>query len=264
MATDPRRVPLHYIDHPDFHKTTAHSAWLTLPLPESSGDLSPTARNMPAYLASLYAAPLWTREQESAAFLRYNYQKFCQRLEQAKGTRELIIRANLRLVVSIAKPLWQRDREDLFELVSEGNVALLRAIEHFDVAQGIKFSTYATTAIRRHLYRHLQLERKRSVRFPLGLESEHVTVETTGDEAERHSAQSYATEVSILKLVERLEPRERRIITARFGLLHEPEQHSFTELGAQLGVSKERARQITNRALQRLRAWALESGVTLA
>src|SRR5207249_326509 len=111
------------------------------------------------YLASLYEVPLLTREQEYHLFRQFNYLKFkATRLrrdldpsraksslmdeieglyEQAVQTKNQIVQANLRLVVSIAKR-HVNATEDFFQLVSDGNMSLIRAVEKFDYARGNK------------------------------------------------------------------------------------------------------------------------------
>ena len=120
---------------------------------------------VPPYLASLYDVPLLSREQEMHLFRKMNYLKYqalklratlrsargkttvldeIDRLkEEALAVKNLIIRANLRLVVSIAKK-HVGPSNNFFELVSDGNMSLIRAVEKFDFARGNKFSTYAS------------------------------------------------------------------------------------------------------------------------
>ena len=66
--------------------------------------------------------------------------------DESVATKNQIIRANLRLVVSIAKR-YVAPANDIFELVSDGNMSLIRAVEKFDVSRGTRFCTYATAAI---------------------------------------------------------------------------------------------------------------------
>ena len=86
-------------------------------------------------------------------------------LEEALAVKNQIIRANLRLVVSIAKKHVGRS-DNFFELVSDGNMSLIRAVEKFDYARGNKFSTYASWAIMKNFIRSIPIEnhRPRSVR----------------------------------------------------------------------------------------------------
>ena len=141
---------------------------------------------LPPYLASLYEMPLLTREQEAHLFRKYNYLKYkAAKLrdeldpaqpksslmdeiealqQQTVATKNEIARANLRLVVSIAKRHVTPD-QNFFELVSDGNMSLLRAVEKFDFARGNKFSTYASWAIMKNFARTIPGEFKHRDRF---------------------------------------------------------------------------------------------------
>ena len=129
---------------------------------------------MPAYLATLYDVPLLTREQEAHLFRKMNYLKYKARrlrdaldvsrpksrlmkqienlYDEAAAIKNQIISANLRLVVSIAKR-YVGPAADFFDLVSDGNISLMRAAEKFDVSRGNRFSTYATWAIMKNFAR---------------------------------------------------------------------------------------------------------------
>lgn len=275
MIATPRKARPHtalrYIPHVSFQDSAEVSRLLETDLPQCSPPEESTApRNLPAYLARLYDWPLLSRDEEQLAFWRYNYGKF--RVTQAKRTehvryytqlakeaRDLLICANLRLVVSLARRFVHPTDGDFFELVSEGNIALLRALESFDISQGVKFSTYATTAIRRHYYHLRVYQQRQRTRFTSGVEVD----DAAEDGRQRHDGsydpESLPVERALLGLVQRLEPRERLLVAARFGLNPGTSERSFTDLGSELGVSKERVRQIVNRALDKLRLWAKES-----
>src|SRR5262249_14679004 len=136
---------------------------------------------LPPYLASLYGdAPLLSREQEAHLFRKMNYLKYraaklrealdparartadldeYERLQgEALAVKNQIIRANLRLVVSIAKKRVGTTN-NFFELVSDGNMSLIRAVEKFDFARGFKFSTYASWAIMKNFARSIPEEK---------------------------------------------------------------------------------------------------------
>jgi RNA polymerase primary sigma factor len=141
---------------------------------------------LPPYLASLYQIPLLSREQERYLFRKMNYLKYrahqlretldpghcdavtldaIERLqEEALSVKNQIIRANLRLVVSFARR-FVGPSNNLFELVTEGNMSLIRAVEKFDAGRGFKFSTYASWAIMRNFSRLIPEERNRRDRF---------------------------------------------------------------------------------------------------
>jgi RNA polymerase sigma factor (sigma-70 family) len=229
--------------------------------------------DLPPYLRALYDVPLLTPQRERELFRRYNYLKFkadrlrkqidlrrisaatLRRVEtyllQANVVKNRIIRANLRLVVSIAKK-HMGGPQTLFELVSDGNVSLMRAVEKFDYARGNRFSTYASWAIMRNFARSVPRERYQLDRFSTG--HDEILDIAAG-------LRSYdPTEVNIAELREsidvvltHLSPTERRIVIDHYGLDESRPQRTFEQLGRHLGMSKERVRQIEARALKKLR-----------
>ncbi len=237
------------------------------------------ARGATPYIACLYQTRLLSKDEEQYYFRRMNWLKFraatgrgrldrrraTQRqivqveawLAEAETVKAILITSNLRLVVSIAKkfvdPSWTFD-----ELVSEGNVALMRAVEKFNFALGNRFSTYATYAIQRHFFRLSHRGRQFRKRFVNDDES-------LRDRAEAEPTSEYrsAEQIDVLKglfsrFLGELEPRERRIVVARFGFDGKPPR-TFRELGSQMGVCKERIRQIQTRAMEKLRTMAAEA-----
>jgi RNA polymerase primary sigma factor len=248
------------------------------PLEVSAADSSAPAGLTP-YLTSLYQTRLLTKDEEQFYFRRMNWLKFRAatargRLDKKRATlrqidqieawlagaetaKSIIITSNLRLVVSIAKKFV--DPGNSFEeLVSEGNVALMRAVEKFNFALGNRFSTYATYAVQRHFFRVSQKSRQLRSRFVASEES----MRERAEEAETHAGCS-ADQVAELAQVFRtflaeLEPREKQIVVARFGFDGRPPR-TFRELGTEMGVCKERIRQIQSRAMEKLRGMAEEA-----
>jgi RNA polymerase primary sigma factor len=111
------------------------------------------------YFAALAAVPLLTAAEE---------RELARRVAAGdRAARDHLIRANLRLVVNIARGYCGRGL-DLMDLVSEGNVGLIRAAEKFEVARDIRFSTYATYAIRRAIVRAIA-DTARTIRVPIYL-----------------------------------------------------------------------------------------------
>ena len=111
--------------------------------------------------------------------------------DEAVATKNQIIRANLRLVVSIAKR-HVGPAENFFELVSDGNMSLIRAVEKFDFARGNKFSTYASWAIMKNFARTIPDENRHHDRFRTsqrGVVHQHART-TAADQYEQESAQS--------------------------------------------------------------------------
>jgi RNA polymerase primary sigma factor len=278
-------LPLDFIPNARFARKGAEKACLG-PMPESDAPVKKARRpsGLPPYLASLYEMPLLTREQEAHLFRKYNYLKYraaklrseldvaqpkstlmdeIENLQQqAVATKNEIARANLRLVVSIAKRHVTPD-QNFFELVSDGNMSLLRAIEKFDFARGNKFSTYASWAIMKNFARTIPGEFKHRDRFRTSQDELFAaTQEHRGNPLVEESVQSQR-EAQIERIMRRLDEREQKIIKGRFGLDHSHEPQTLKEVGASLGVTKERIRQIEARALNKLRQAAQEEKIVL-
>ncbi len=233
---------------------------------------------VPPYLASLYDVPLLNREQETHLFRKMNFLKhralklrdsldplkakladldeIDRLLEEALAVKNQIIRANLRLVVSIAKKHVGRS-DNFFELVSDGNMSLIRAVEKFDYARGNKFSTYASWAIMKNFIRSIPIENHRRDRFVTGHDDLfEAAADNRSDEHEYESAQRRMRD-AVKGMLGKLDDRERRIIISRFGLDGVGEQ-TLEQLGKELGVTKERVRQLEARAQNKLRRIAIE------
>jgi RNA polymerase sigma factor (sigma-70 family) len=182
----------------------------------------------------------------------------------ARAVKNEIIRANLRLVFSIAKR-WARPDRNLFELVSEGNLSLILAVEKFDVSRGFKFSTYATCAIMKNLARTTVREIGQRSRFKTGLQETFgaaVDHRTEESELERECDRDRHQE-AVQGMLGRLSDRERVVIVGRFGLEGASEK-TLHQLGLELGVSRERVRQIESQAREKLRQFALDQGLEMA
>ena len=239
---------------------------------------------VPPYLASLYDVPLLSREQEAHLFRKMNFLKYRalklrdpidplkvsvatldeidRLLEAALVVKNQIIRANLRLVVSIAKKHVGRS-DNFFELVSDGNMSLIRAVEKFDFARGNKFSTYASWAIMKNFIRSIPIENHRRDRFVTGHDDLfEAAADNRTDEHEYENTQRRMRD-AVKGMLGRLDDRERRIIVSRFGLDGVGEQ-TLEQLGRELGVTKERVRQLEARAQSKLRKIAVEEKVEQA
>ncbi len=229
---------------------------------------------LPAYFASLYEHELLTGGQQVALFRRMNYLKFRANalrsaltphsadesvideieglLADAQKTRDQIITANLRLVVSIARK-YAGSHHTFEELLSEGNLTLMRAIEKFDYSRGFQFSTYATHSIQRDFFRQLQRQQKDSARMESGVdELADGGVDDADDDV--RAVEEYRRYQALLQAMERkLDDRDRRIVMMRFGIDQQDGAQTLQTIGRDLGLSKERIRQLEIRAIARLK-----------
>ncbi|MBN1588594.1 MAG: sigma-70 family RNA polymerase sigma factor [Pirellulales bacterium] len=281
-------LPLDYIDNEQFARIRTEAAEKSIlgPMPKND-QVVRKARlpsGLPSYLASLYQVPLLNREQEGHLFRKMNYLKYkasklrnqldpsrpraalMEQIEklhdQSVAVKNEIIRANLRLVVSIAKR-HVGPAENFFELVSDGNISLIRAVEKFDFARGNKFSTYASWAIMKNFARTIPDEHRRRDRFRTSQsEMFAATEDARSDQHEQESAH-LRRQNQVEKILERLDEREQQIIVTRFGLSQGKEPKTLKQVGAELGVTKERIRQIEARALNKLRRAAQEEKIEI-
>ncbi|MDZ4688119.1 MAG: sigma-70 family RNA polymerase sigma factor [Planctomycetaceae bacterium] len=278
----PSATDIEYIHSVEFEQPSAAAKILApAPVADRLAEVIVPPADTPPYLARLYSVPLLTKEQEFHLFRQMNYLKFrAQRLlsqprvtaamqrraadalAAAHRLRNDIVEANLRLVVSIAKTLTDA-ANPLEDLISEGNVPLMRAVEIFDFTRGLRFSTYATWAVRHRLYRCAPRNRRYARQFVAGTETPFATVPDArpldAAPADRGPLRS-----TITRWLDQLPDRERQIVEARFGLGNDSQPAKFREIAADLGISTERARQLLLRAVDKLRDTSRATGVEMA
>jgi RNA polymerase sigma factor (sigma-70 family) len=270
--------PIRYVYNPQFELPSADELILSPEPPPAAA--SPAAKpsrraadDLPPYLRALYDTPLLDGPAERALFARFNYLKHkadqlrkqidldhvrtgdLKRIEslllQANMVKNHIIRANLRLVVSIAKK-HVGGAQNLFELISDGNVSLMRAVEKFDFSRGNRFSTYASWAIMRNFARSVPRERYRLDRFATG-QTDALDIAASLQYYDPNEANLPELRESIDVVLARLTPLERTVLIDHYGLDDQGQTKTLDQLGRHLGVSKERVRQIELRALKKLR-----------
>ena len=235
---------------------------------------------LPAYLRRMCESELLSPEQERVLFREMNLLKYRanmlrsqidpefatetelneieSHLVQAQEIRDHLIKANMRLVVSIVKK-FVTPQQSFDELLSEGILTLMKAIEKFDFDRGFRFSTYAYRSIVRHVYRTVTVAHKEESRFTR--DAEEWAFEDASDSNSTTMGDQVWSNLRELMggLLDKLDRRERFIIRSRYALGSHRKVRTFQSLADKLGVSKERVRQLERRAVQKLQNYAAES-----
>jgi len=253
---------------------------------ESEPQLPPTAWYQPTTQDGddpANSPTLMNADEERLMFLRFNYAKrrLCELSRQIdreplsrelanqlllwhrrfEHFREYLVRTNLALVLAMAKRT-RLGQTDFAEIVSEGNMALLRAADKFSVDRGFKFSTYACRAILKAFSRtSLKASRYRN-RFPVEFEPE--MEKSDWSDRRRQTIEEECID-ELKNIVDRnladLTNVEQTVIRRRFNWQEQAESPlTLEEVGRIIGVTKERVRQIQNKALAKIRQ-VMEDGV---
>ncbi|EGR0231407.1 RNA polymerase sigma factor RpoS [Vibrio vulnificus] len=264
------------------------------------------------YLGEIGFSPLLTAEEEVL------YARRALRGDEA--ARKRMIESNLRLVVKISRRYSNRGLA-LLDLIEEGNLGLIRAVEKFDPERGFRFSTYATWWIRQtieralmnqtrtirlpiHVVKELNIylrtarelsqkldheptaeeiaaqldipvedvskmlrlnERISSVDTPIGGDGEKALLDIIPDANNSDpevSTQDEDMRVSLIHWLEELNPKQKEVLARRFGLLgYEPS--TLEEVGQEIGLTRERVRQIQVEGLRRLREVLIKQGLNM-
>ncbi|HEY1564044.1 MAG TPA: sigma-70 family RNA polymerase sigma factor [Gaiellaceae bacterium] len=268
---------------------------------ETAADYAPAADPLKLYVRQIGGGALLTREEERELARRKD--------EGDEAAKKRLIESNLRLVMAITRN-YTKANVPLLDLIQEGNLGLIRAVEKFDYRLGYKLSTYATWWIRQAITRALA-DQGRTIRLPvhvadqvrrllrarrqlaqklnreptlvelareaqlseervhelLELVENPVSLETPVGDGEslygdliedvhslaphEQSAEQARTR-ELAGALEQLNPRMRRVLSLRFGLDGGTPQ-TLEEVGGQLGITRERVRQLETRALRELR-----------
>lgn len=264
------------------------------------------------YLGEIGFSPLLTAEEE-VYFAR-------RALRGDAASRKRMIESNLRLVVKIARRYNNRGLA-LLDLIEEGNLGLIRAVEKFDPERGFRFSTYATWWIRQTIERAI-MNQTRTIRLPIHVVKElNVYLRTARELAHKLDHEPTAEEIaealekpvqdvskmlklnekissvdtpiggdgdkalldvltdergtgpeletqeddmraSITQWLEDLNPKQREVLARRFGLLGY-EAATLEDVGQEIGLTRERVRQIQVEALRRLRDLLVQQGLSI-
>jgi len=232
---------------------------------------------LPQYMQTLKDAPMLDREHEVQLFRRYNYLKYLACITRAginqacvAGTRlkkieryiahadrikRTLIESNLRLVVSIAMK-HVVSGASLADLVSEGNVSLMRAVEQFDYTRGVRFATHASWVIARNYARKMSELTTIGARGR-GASAADIHRELTTSKSVANVAAVERTRHSLTEVIKNdLNEREQYVILNHFGLIGttvKKQKKTLKQIGDDLGLTRERIRQIELIALQKLR-----------
>ena len=267
----------------------------------SAAENAPAEDPLKLYVRQIGGGALLTREEERELARRKD--------EGDEEAKKRLIESNLRLVMAITRN-YTKANVPLLDLIQEGNLGLIRAVEKFDYRLGFKLSTYATWWIRQAITRALA-DQGRTIRLPVHVAdqvrrllrarrqlAQKLNHEPSLAELARETQQSEERVRELLELVEnpvsletpvgdgeslygdliedvnslapheqtaeharrqelagaleQLNPRMRRVLSLRFGLNGESPQ-TLEEVGNQLGITRERVRQLETRALRELR-----------
>jgi RNA polymerase primary sigma factor len=154
--------------------------------------------------------------------------------------------------VSIAKKHMGRSNS-IFEVISDGNLSLMRAVEKFNVALGNKFSTYASWSIMKNFARTIPENHYHMRRYLTG--QDEMLDATAGQESsEPCRGDVEAVREALSGVMGELTERERSVVVNHFGLFGaNGSTCTLEDLGVRFGVTKERIRQIEKRAIEKLR-----------
>src|SRR5262249_10499606 len=170
--------------------------------------------------------------------------------QQSNDIKDRLISANMRLVANIAKR-HAAQTDNFWELMSDGNMSLIRAVEKFDYSRNFKFSTYASWAIMKNFARSIPEEKHRRERFVTGHEDVFVAAPDNLSDEHEQLATTERAATCFNRLLDYLEPRERAIIRMRAGLEEGTKGMTLEEIGQQFGITKERVRQLNARAMKK-------------
>jgi len=233
---------------------------------------------LPAHLARLCETELLTAEEERSLFRRMNYLKFRANavrstldpedpdedaiaaieafLTSAQDIRDHIVNANMRLVMSIVKK-FVTPQVSFDDLLSDGIFLLVQCVDKFDYDRGFRFSTYAYRSIARGSYRKVTDLQKELARYSTsGNDDAGFDVEDEGNTSSMDE-QTWSTLRELLAgMMHKLDRREQFVIRGRYALSAHRKVRTFQSLADKLGVSKERVRQLEQRAVGKLRTMA--------
>lgn len=278
-------IPDPIFTQPDAERVLFHDA-IQIPKADSSWYI-PTLQRMETSTSTTHKSinsQILNFQQERALFLQFNYARYRVATIQielsasenhitynkarqlihwhdlSKQLEDQITQYNLALVLAMIAR-FRTSGLDFSELVSEGNMALLRSINKFNGSTGYKFSTYACRAIIRAFY-HVAIDHGKQIKlFPAEFDLDYQYTTCIDDYRELHELECTQHLLEIVSWnTADLTPAERDVIRYRFGVNQTPNAQPLTldKVGKLVGLTRERVRQIQNRAIRKIKL-ALET-----
>lgn len=193
-----------------------------------------------SYMREIERFPLLSAEEE---------RDLAQRVQQGdEDARQSFIEANLRLVVAIARRYAGRGIE-LLDLIQDGNVALIKAVDHYDPSRGYRFSTYGGRWIEESIIHALATQAKEAAEELTEEQADH-QVDSENQQAELEDSEQQGLLIAAFAC---LTSRERSAVILRYGLDGKKDMRSHLEVSSILGITEGRARQLEVIALRKLR-----------
>lgn len=174
-----------------------------------------------------------------------------------------LVKYNLRFVVTIAKKYRFIKNVSFIDLISEGNLGLVKAAERFDPEKGVRFSTFAVWWIRAAILEYIRKLQSNMDTNCFDNESMTMVIDNKTDLykiSDEYNSSSFLQENrerAIQELIKCLEQREQQVILMSFGINDEGREHNLSEISDELHLTTERIRQIKDEALVKLRCCAV-------
>ena len=183
--------------------------------------------------------------------------------------RDKVLTSNLKFVFDVARK-YRGCGVSMPDLISEGNIGLTKAIERFDETRGVKFISYAVWWIKQSILEYINKSNKRKD-YEVDEDDMNSSRSSTVTDEQREDVMSDTlteteevpeddvenTEEKVYTLLQTLTDREQQIVKLYYGIGDDNKEHNLEEIGSEMGISKERVRQIKKKALRKLRTEVL-------
>lgn len=257
-------------------------------------------QNIPSELTPLYQEPLLDKDQEWHLFRKYNFLKYKARslartlrrsraptqeqheralkkierveayLKQADAVKDQLVCSNTRLAAQVLRKRtdFYRSHSLMHDLLADAYMNIVKAVDCFDWTRGFKFSTYATWVLLNNFTRDLAGERTFNERFVTGFDDGiyDSRLDTSDEDLRDYEEGKELVKKNVARLLKTLgdeDDRKRYVIEQWFGLKNGGTKRTLKEISKDLGLTKERVRQLRERGLERIREGLLNGDVIL-